>query len=520
MSKMQDRTPASRPSVAEEMPELDRLPRHRPHDVVPHPSHADVHLTHPAPVSPLLLVLAMVAGGYALLFIVTIVAQTPVKLVGQIYLGLDFKDFWTAAGDVLAGRDPYLSPRFVTPPLSWIPFLPLSWLSRPQATLVFLCVNATALVIGIRALVRFYRLESSLVLVIAIIGAFSPATLMLLDRGNLDGLVFLPLCAFIALQPNRMTSPLALAAATCLKLYPGIFILAFIAHRRIGAALIAGGAVLSTVVLMPAGDLAFLHSQLVRAGGMRIEENLSGLAPFWAIDELLSQVGTIGLGLHPALLTGAMLYAGALGTCLWLDGKLIGRVGNPDMRLLLATYAGFCISMPSLVFLYSGVCLFIPLAALGQRGLSASPTRLRGFALALGLTMLPARSFDLTLGADWAKALNLLPIAGSVLLIVEAVGLRFDLRQSSGVRNAGAALSPPRAEASAGIGRFLPPGSIAAVSRFVSSVEVFGTASLPSIKRRLSPRRTDPRSEHAKHRQSDRLTRDDLLLPPIDPPAA
>lgn len=82
------------------------------------PGAGDVSRTPLDPGSPLLLVLAIVGGGYALLFLAAIVQQMPVKLIDQAYLGLDFTDFWAAAGDVLAGRDPYLRPRFVTPPLS------------------------------------------------------------------------------------------------------------------------------------------------------------------------------------------------------------------------------------------------------------------------------------------------------------------------------------------------------------------------------------------------------------------
>ena len=99
---------------------------------------------------------------------------------------------------------------------------------------------------------------------------------------------------------------------------------------------------------------------------------------------------------------------------------------------MLASYAGFCVSMPSLVYLYSGVCLFIPLVALGQQGLSAPPTRLRGFAVALGLSMVPARSFCLTLGTSGSCVLDYLPIFGTSLLMIEAVGLRRDLLRRSG----------------------------------------------------------------------------------------
>ena len=153
---------------------------------------------------------------------------------------------------------------------------------------------------------------------------------------------------------------------------------------------------------------------------------------------------------------------GGLSACLWWDAKLVGRVGGPDLRLLLASYAGFCVSMPTLVYLYSGVCLFIPLAALGQPGLSTSPTRRRGFALALGLTMLPVRSLELTLGTGWAGTFNLLPILGTFLLMVEALGLRLDLRRQSasiGVNRRQSASSeaddvstPPRTEAVARAG--------------------------------------------------------------------
>ena len=162
--------------------------------------------------------------------------------------------------------------------------------------------------------------------------------------------------------------------------------------------------------------------------------------------------GTKGIDAHPALLTGALLYAGGLSACLWWDAKLVGRVGGPDLRLLLASYAGFCVSMPTLVCLYSGVRLFIPLAALGPPGLSTSPTRRRGFALALGLTMLPVRSLDLTLGTGWAGTFNLLPILGTFLLMVEALGLRLDLRRQSASSEADDVSTPPRTEAVARAG--------------------------------------------------------------------
>lgn len=386
-------------------------------------------LPGPDAVHPLFLVLAIVVGGYALLFMASIVAQVPVRLIDGGGFGQDFDEFWTSAADVLAGRDPYLRPRFVTPPPSLLPFLALMPLPRPQAAAAFLCIDVAALAAGIAALAKFYRLRTPVALALALVCALSPSAVMLLDRGNLDGLVFLFLCLFVTLRADGVAGPLALAAAIGLKLYPAVFLPALVAQRRVKAAVLAAGAVAAAAVLTPSAGLAVLSNQVARAGGMRVDGNLSALAPFWVIDSLLQPGGAAGLAAHPAMLAGVLLYAGALGACLWHDAGLIGRVGRPDARLLLASYAGFCVSMPSLVYLYSGVCLFVPLAALGQEGLSASPARRRDLASALGLTMLPALSFHLTLGAGWPGAFNILPIAGSLLFIVAAVGLRLDLRR-------------------------------------------------------------------------------------------
>ena len=100
---MQGRASTSVASTAEPTPISRRVPRQSPENRSPHPRPVDTPPTRPEPASPLLLVLAMVGAGYALLFLAAIVTQKPVKLIDTKYLGLDFTDFWAAAGDVLPG---------------------------------------------------------------------------------------------------------------------------------------------------------------------------------------------------------------------------------------------------------------------------------------------------------------------------------------------------------------------------------------------------------------------------------
>ena len=379
------------------------------------------------PLPPVLLTFGIVGGATALLILAAAVAQRPVQPLAYRFLGLDFNDFWTAAGDVLAGRDPYRQTRFVTPPLSALPFLPLAVLPRSVATAVFLVANVLALAFGTVALVRTFRLGRVASFALAMTCALSPSTLMLLERGNLDGLVFAALCGFLLLGQAGLAGPICLALATGLKVYPGIFVAALAARGRLRAAGVSAAIVAASLLVAPSGSLAFLHHQLVRAGGMRLDENISALAFFWQIDESLWSSPIIGAVAHPVMTIGVLLYGVALVTCLWGDRRLSGRIGPADERLLVASYAGFCTGMPSLVYLYSGVVLLIPLAALGQQGLSLPPGRLRPMAVGIGLALVPAKSLTLTLGPGPIDALNALPPLGCLIAIAAAVQLRFDL---------------------------------------------------------------------------------------------
>ena len=392
-----------------------------------------------------LLVLTIVAGGYALLFLASGIVQSPVRLVDRQLPGLDFRDFRTAAADALAGLDPYLRARFVTPPPSWLPFVPFAPLPLAVAVPAFLAANVAALAAGVALLVRHHRLGATSAVAVALTCALSPSTVMLLDRGNVDGLVFLLTCLALTLRPDRWAAPLSLAAATCLKLYPGILVAALAAHGRVRAAAVAGAAILMAVAAMPLGDLAFVHGQVVRAGGMRLDENIGALTPFWLLDHNLAFGDVGGVPVRPFTLMAVLAYGAALCACLLCDARLAGRVGEPDRRLLMASYAGFFLGLPSLVYLYSGVCLLIPLAALAQRGLRASPLRLNGMAVAIGLAMVPARSLDLTVGGGWAWDVNIVPTIGTLLFIVEATRLRFDF-----LARTGGGWSGPAATAGAG----------------------------------------------------------------------
>ncbi len=385
-----------------------------------------------AALQPPLVSLGIVAGATALLFFATAMAQLPLKLIDYRFLGYDFNDFWAAAGDMLAGQDPYLRARFVTPPLSAIPFLPFAPLSQPVAAMVFCGINIVALTFGIAALVRAFALGRIATLALALTCALSPCTLMLVERGNLDGLVFVALSGFLLFGEARLAGPLCLALAACLKLYPAVFIPALVARGQVRSALVASAVLAVSLLLMPCSSLAFLHNQAVRAGGMRLDENLSALTPFWVVDEILHPGAPAGLLHHPVMALGALAYGIALCACLWCDLRLTPRLGRPDARLLLATYAGFCIGLPSLVYLYSGVSLLVLLAALGQDGLRAPPARLRALAVAVGLAMVPAKSLSLTLGPGWTDALNAVPPMGSLGVILLATLLRRDLLCSAG----------------------------------------------------------------------------------------
>ena len=385
-----------------------------------------------APLDPTLVTLAVVAGAYALLFLTALAFQVPVQLVEYIERGIDFADFRQAARDVLDGLDPYGRARFVTPPPSLVPFLPFALIPREPAALIFMAANVAALAGGLVLLVRRLALAPASVAGLLIVAALSPSTLMLIERGNVDGPVFLLLCAFVTAPRGRL-APLWLALGAGIKAYPALFLGALVAQGRTRAAL-AGGAIGlallgACLVAWPDFPAELLRNQGARASAMRLDENLSPLAAFWLLDDQVLRFAA-----RPAMVTGVALYLALLAACLVLDRRLAGRLSGPDETLLTASLVAFCLGLPALVYLYSGVVLLIALAALAAQGVGASAELTRRQAVCLGLAMLPAQSFALTLAptgaAHFGLALNLVPPLACLMLCVQALAFRLDFAKA------------------------------------------------------------------------------------------
>jgi hypothetical protein len=385
-----------------------------------------------APLDPTLVALAVVAGAYALLFLLALAFQVPVQLVEYFERGIDFADFRQAARDVLDGLDPYGRARFVTPPPSLVPFLPFALIPQGPAALVFMAVNVAALAGGLVLLARRLALAPASVAGLVLVAGLSPSTLMLVERGNVDGLVFLLLCAFVTAPRGRL-APLWIALGAGIKAYPALFLASLIARGRVRAAL-AGAAIglallLACLVAWPDFPAELLRNQASRGSAMRLDENLSPLAVFWLIDGELLQTSA-----RPAVAAGVALYLGLLGACLVLDRRLAGRLSGPDETFLTASLVAFCLGLPALVYLYSGVVLLIALAALAVQGVGASAELKRRQAVCLGLAMLPAQSFALTLAptgaAHFGVALNVVPPLACLMLCVQALAFRLDFAKA------------------------------------------------------------------------------------------
>jgi hypothetical protein len=370
--------------------------------------------------------------GYILLFGVALFQQVPIRVIDYAgMLGLDFVDFHNAALDIISGQTPYMRHRFVTPPFSAIPLLPLAVLPQHDAVRVLVGINIVLLITGALLLIRSFELDRPTSLLFLLVCAFSPTTLMLVERGNIDGLIFVALCIMFALGATNPLAGAAVAIVIAMKVYPAIFVGPLLVRSRrtaITAVALLVLIILFSAVVLPGGYTEFFANQIRRASIPRLHENLSSLVLFWGIGQLLPKSAQA-----IPVAGGALLYIGLLCTCLLYDYRLSAQLDRPNRNFLFATYTVFCVNMPNVVYAYSGVVLLILVAATGQRGLLISKTRAYHVAILAGCVMIPALSFTTTLGPEWL-AMNFVPPIANLCLLINVMIIRLEIARIVGSR--------------------------------------------------------------------------------------
>jgi hypothetical protein len=189
--------------------------------------------------------------------------------------GVDFRDFFTAARDIVTGAPPYARDRFFTPPVSGLvalPFLPFGPSAAPYA---FFIANLAMVLTALALTARRFSLRSptEIALLAGIFGLYCPSY-FLLQRGNLDGVVML--CVALAIwSVGRAWASAFVILGASIKIYPAVLLAWFATARRWRALWVAGlMALICVAVVWPLWP-AFSHSIVSRSARWEVAENSS-----------------------------------------------------------------------------------------------------------------------------------------------------------------------------------------------------------------------------------------------------
>ena len=156
---------------------------------------------------------------YIALVVIAYLLNRNITLIDpQEILGWDLRDFYHAASLASNSQNPYLTSKFVTPPLSLMPAKALLLFEFPTATLVWMGANILFLLGGLWIALRSLNHRRAFFITAAFTALAFP-TQMLLERGNIDGLIFfgLALCLYSNSSLVKSTSFVVIVLT---KVYP------------------------------------------------------------------------------------------------------------------------------------------------------------------------------------------------------------------------------------------------------------------------------------------------------------
>jgi hypothetical protein len=175
---------------------------------------------------------------------------------------MDFYHTWIFGRDILAGSSPYLNAF----PCVYFPFVPFAILPFSFGSvyigfmifiLLFIAVFGWFLYQNIKGFENCALLEKAGYVILLTITSYP--LLFVLDRGNIEGLLFIFLALFIYFYKKEkfLLSIIALALAISMKLYPAVLLILLISDKRYKEAiwcfLITVGVTVSSLFLMKGG---------------------------------------------------------------------------------------------------------------------------------------------------------------------------------------------------------------------------------------------------------------------------
>jgi len=364
--------------------------------------------------------------SYGLLFVASVFLQKPIYLLYFRYFGADYHYFFDAARDLIAGRNPYLNPSYVQPPLSTFVNVPLSGFDEPTAATIFFVMNLLFVFGAIFIAQRSSDMAVTERLSIFMLPMLSAPTLMLFERGNLDGVVVILVAGTIYFLRRPLICGVLLCAGILVKVYPLIFIFSLLGQKNWRVILYCAVALGAAFFALHNLFLSFFANVAARAATAGISENLSSFTFLFALEEVFLT------GNRSADILFKALYYATLGLILvfgLLRDRNLSSTNRSDLeiRALMASYLVFTINIPGLVYLYSGVMIILMLIYMLDSRLVLGKYTLATLFLGSFFVFFPGRSFDLTLGhTKYSYVFNLLPPAGSAILLCFFIALRLE----------------------------------------------------------------------------------------------
>lgn len=312
---------------------------------------------------------AFLGLSYVGLCYASLLLQSDIQLVVRYFLGLDFKEFYDAAHVYLTGGNPYEVARFVTPPASLLPNLLLAPFDFDTARDLWCLASVIMLGAGgvLAARAAGHR-GTDVFLTVAFLFATFPAQ-MLIERGNIDALIFFLLAFALVVRPAWLAA-VAWALAALIKIYPvllGPFLWRVHGRRWLLVALASVAVVCATFWRE---TFAYGPHLIMRATEQLFEPNLS-------------PVGYFGHGFHVYALAYVALN-------LWLDRQLLARETTTEVRRFLGgAWIVPMLFFPRDVLAYVGVSLVLTFVALDPLEHRLRRWQRLGLALLEGLIMIP-----------------------------------------------------------------------------------------------------------------------------------
>jgi hypothetical protein len=171
-------------------------------------------------------------------------------------------DFYNTFHVFRAGT-PYANPHIAYFPFAGVPFYLLNFLPA-RLVLMLMLAGFVATVVGLLYSALKFLPGYERVTATAILSFLSYPFLFSIDRANIECLLFALLCLFfVAYRRDYLKiSVVFLACATAMKLYPGVFVVLFLARKQYKAAL---GVIALTSLLTVAGAAVFPGEFRVRS---------------------------------------------------------------------------------------------------------------------------------------------------------------------------------------------------------------------------------------------------------------